>query len=710
MASLGYFNSRIGPKMGPPSDEQLARINSRLENPLKKEDVFVFPALASNRNLDSYHSIMDDSSLKNYAKDYADGRAFMNGHRTNERPTGRTFDASFNKNTGEVEVWTYVLRGIQINDTPTDHFIRAVEGGIIQDVSIRFTGGDEICGLCNNKLGSKRCIHIPGNEYEWDGENQVAHYRIINAHAAELSDVYKGSTPEAGIVRKIRQMVKRGLLNAGEIRSCVAKYHLNARHLDDIPGIDNLKLPFEKYFEEDDDDDADDNFGVSPVTNLPKSQKMPDNYAEPHGNLDGRADYSQKDRQKLKKKGDTFPGSTSFPIKDAKDVENAKHDIGRSKKNKKKLVEYIDKKAKEHGVAPVGESKKDKKGRMDKSEFKGLIKVYRKQLEEKGSELSPEYIAQVRSAIEKWEREEDAEPPMLNKKKKDNDEDDHDEDERFLKPKKVPSLKNFFRALAKGEGKELLDYPSTSEMEPGKGHSAGMLMEGTDAPIANVASQMFQEIGAGTEIPTDAEIIKGLTELNTPLLQINPSGAMFLLNSKGGEGDGGAGVMDSSGSGLYVAGGRSEKDHKYSLRIEVGKKEEKREYRYQPITYRLDNVKNVRALVEAAMDGVQYRSHLQKELVRYGRIKDGKRFDAEFHLELADQMSTERLARYVDNMRQQASEKYRTNPPRDIKVDKFEMVSARQTISANDIQDDDNESNKRHDYRTIADDDRWFQS
>jgi len=631
MTSLGYFNSTIETtKAGEPTKEQLDRINSRLDTPLKKTDIFVFPSNASNRSMDSYFSIMDDSSLKNYAEDYADGRAFMNGHRTNERPTGRTFDASFDENTGNVRVWTYVLRGIQINDTPTDDFVRAVEGGIINDVSIRFNGGDEVCGLCDNKLGSKRCVHIPGVEYEWEGKQRVAFYRILDAHAAELSDVYKGSTPRAGIIRKIRLMAKRGLISDIELRMLATKFRLKKRHLADIPGVDNLKFSFEKYNDADDDE----NDGVDPNTNLLKSQKMPDNYAEPHGNLDGR-------------------------------------------------------------------------GQSMENYHKSLVELYTRKLEEQGATLDPAVVKDVRAAIEKWRAGEDADPPSLamKKKKKEADDtsmDDDDKEDRYLKPKNV-TFDSFIRALGSGDGKQPIALPNVSEMEPGKGHQAGMVMEGTDAPIANVASQMFQEIGAGSEIPTDADIIKGLTEINTPMLTINPSGAMFLLNSTGG-GDGNTAVMDSSGSGLYIAGGRKVEDSKSMTSMDGT--------RCTPLTFRLDDPANVRALVSAAIDSANYRRALNTDLVRYGMIKDGKAFDKDFHLQIADTLSTTRLAKYVENMKLQASEKMRTHPQTDIKIDQAELVSTRQTVAVGNADEVDKTRSNGTDkeVKLIGESDEYFTS
>jgi hypothetical protein len=58
-----------------------------------------------------------------------------------------------------------------------------------------------------------------------------------------------------------------------------------------------------------------------------------------------------------------LPGTKGkFPVGSAADVENAKHDIGRTSEPKGKVVRYIDEMAREYGVAPVGGRSKGKKG------------------------------------------------------------------------------------------------------------------------------------------------------------------------------------------------------------------------------------------------------------------------------------------------------------------------------------------------------------
>ncbi|MCW2929922.1 MAG: hypothetical protein JWM19_884 [Actinomycetia bacterium] len=58
-----------------------------------------------------------------------------------------------------------------------------------------------------------------------------------------------------------------------------------------------------------------------------------------------------------------LPGTDKFPVDSAADVQNAKHDIGRTSEPKGKVVNYINEMAREYHVAPVGHEKSASYGR-----------------------------------------------------------------------------------------------------------------------------------------------------------------------------------------------------------------------------------------------------------------------------------------------------------------------------------------------------------
>lgn len=59
-------------------------------------------------------------------------------------------------------------------------------------------------------------------------------------------------------------------------------------------------------------------------------------------------------RQKAKESGQTMPGTDKFPIRNLSDLEKAKHDIGRTSEPHGKVVNWINKRARDLGGKPVG--------------------------------------------------------------------------------------------------------------------------------------------------------------------------------------------------------------------------------------------------------------------------------------------------------------------------------------------------------------------
>jgi hypothetical protein len=77
------------------------------------------------------------------------------------------------------------------------------------------------------------------------------------------------------------------------------------------------------------------------------------------GNLHTADGVSEEKRDRAESAGDTLPGTDKFPITNKTDLENAKHDIGRTTEPHDKVVNYINRKADELGAPGVGEEKKE---------------------------------------------------------------------------------------------------------------------------------------------------------------------------------------------------------------------------------------------------------------------------------------------------------------------------------------------------------------
>lgn len=213
----------------------MARLKERSdaldEEFLTEHEPFFWRAEISSNRLDSHSTRMDRTSLKNYAADAEAGVPFMNSHRTGglfkgsaELPLGRSLEGKFNagQRSGDPSVHAtfYTMRGLRLNEVSTDDFIDGVRSGIIKDVSIGFSGGYLRCDLCNeDMMRSETCTHFPGMTYEVErkeGEKKhvekvVATASVMDARLAEVSAVFKGSTPGAVII-KAQRMAEAHLL------------------------------------------------------------------------------------------------------------------------------------------------------------------------------------------------------------------------------------------------------------------------------------------------------------------------------------------------------------------------------------------------------------------------------------------------------------------------------------------------------------------
>ena len=237
----------------PETDEEIMNlINAKLpENApgLSRDEVYVhFLEAANNSFIGDRYAFMSESTLRNIAEDAARGVAFMNSHRTgsistpSELPFGKTFcgqyQAGFDREGRQRKcamVGVYMLKGVKPtgeNGPSTDDLHTMILGGQIEDVSVGLGGGDRICDVCSGNLAD--CNHVPGTRRAMTDDqidSQTAKgvpggkcsYTINNARMGEVSAVYDGAVPGAG-VKKVMRYKKEGLLNRHEAKQARASF------------------------------------------------------------------------------------------------------------------------------------------------------------------------------------------------------------------------------------------------------------------------------------------------------------------------------------------------------------------------------------------------------------------------------------------------------------------------------------------------------
>jgi hypothetical protein len=242
----------------PPGDERLtdadllALVRRAAIDPaiLDERPPFFFTAEISNSRVDAYSTVMEASTLRNFATEAAAGVSLQNSHNTRELGFGRSVSGRVIGGQGNsisrVEADFLMLSGLNLNGVDTDHVRDAIRARLIADMSVGFTGGETRCSICGRDMGGwgwlfgddDACPHFSGETYDLvdkktgkkTGEKSVAIGHIENAHLVEVSLVYEGATPNAGII-KAQRAAEAGKLPPATARRLEDRYRIR------LPGV-----------------------------------------------------------------------------------------------------------------------------------------------------------------------------------------------------------------------------------------------------------------------------------------------------------------------------------------------------------------------------------------------------------------------------------------------------------------------------------------
>ena len=234
-------------------------INTRAmgaELPDDDDDKYWIRVLASNDKLDGHNSIMDPkTTLKNYERDakVKPGVALKDHHAYKSFGYGRSANAVLTDE-NELLIDFYILKDMEYDAgsrefRTSDKLIRAIEHGLVNQVSVGFYGGREICNLCQLPIRrysywdweperEGQCTHKMGKKYDFDGRKETATYTVYDAHLKEVSLVEFGSNRNTAIEKK-REM--RSFME--ELLMTDEQWIAKLRDALDIPNIKSTDAP-----------------------------------------------------------------------------------------------------------------------------------------------------------------------------------------------------------------------------------------------------------------------------------------------------------------------------------------------------------------------------------------------------------------------------------------------------------------------------------
>ncbi|MBX6333722.1 hypothetical protein IRY61_00060 [Candidatus Saccharibacteria bacterium] len=219
-AEILHFPVRVAP-ISTSTDSDLEKINRLTLEPLTAEDVFTFSGICSNDNMDSYFTRMDpNTTLKNYVEDLQTGVSLQEGHDIFKNPYGRSYDGQLEAN--QVRGFWYIVRNMMLNGSNTDDMIRAIQSGIIKDMSVGF-GGDDVQYICS--ADGKDLYDTPYWPGDRGPDGQPVFFWIKNARLREVSTVYKGACPGA-YIDKARAYAQQGELDLKKMQQLERRYNI----------------------------------------------------------------------------------------------------------------------------------------------------------------------------------------------------------------------------------------------------------------------------------------------------------------------------------------------------------------------------------------------------------------------------------------------------------------------------------------------------
>lgn len=196
-----------------------------------------FTAEISSEALDSYFTHMSSGTLRNFARNAAEGVSLLDSHDGHKLGVGYSAGGRYEEENGQGRALGifYIVRGIRFGGkhsyASTDDLITAIENGVVRDVSVGFYGGRWICDLCHQPYfgPGSACNHWAGFEYEIERDGkmvrEVCTVQIDDAHLSEVSLVFDGATPGAMIL-KAEQAAEDGRLTSDMTRQLEMQYRV----------------------------------------------------------------------------------------------------------------------------------------------------------------------------------------------------------------------------------------------------------------------------------------------------------------------------------------------------------------------------------------------------------------------------------------------------------------------------------------------------
>jgi hypothetical protein len=176
------------------SQEDLNLINQLTRKELSAQEVYTFPVVCCDNQIDRDNERFSDDALEELAKLYVGHTIIKDHDPKTDNQAARIYRTQVES--GENGLKKLVAYAYVPVIESTKGFIEAIETGLKKEVSVGCAVRNRVCSVCGESKGY--CSHIPGKEY--DG---MKCFRILSGvtDAYEVSFVAVPAQKNAGVIK-----------------------------------------------------------------------------------------------------------------------------------------------------------------------------------------------------------------------------------------------------------------------------------------------------------------------------------------------------------------------------------------------------------------------------------------------------------------------------------------------------------------------------
>lgn len=183
--------------------EEMEQVNRFTRRELKVEEVYIFPIVMCDNELDRDNEHFTVEALNQLAERFIGKTVICDHDRKNINQVARIFSTEVVHNpsvktfNGQ-DLYQLTCKAYMLKNESTQPIINNIEAGIYKEVSVNCAVASQKCSICGQEYYGDNCIHFRGRAY--DGKRCVLALSDVT-DAYELSFVAVPAQPGAGVTK-----------------------------------------------------------------------------------------------------------------------------------------------------------------------------------------------------------------------------------------------------------------------------------------------------------------------------------------------------------------------------------------------------------------------------------------------------------------------------------------------------------------------------